>query len=221
MARDDDLFARSTSPTARHQRLYHHHRAAEFKKFLARIDENVPAGLEVHLVCDNLATHKTPLIQEWLARHPRFRLHFTTDRLVLDQPGRAVVRLPDRQMIRRGVHMSVQPLEAYIRAWIENWNQNPRPFAWTKTADEICDSLAKELSRFHPSPPSRISGCADCSSALPRHRMGPCISISGGSAPRRHGTGFGGRPLRLGGACIPAEALNCSDAEIRSVGEAI
>ena len=76
--------------------LRRHHRAAEFKKFLARIDKAVPAGLEVHLVCDNLATHKTPVIQAWLARHPRFRLHFTPDRLVVDQPGRAVVRLLDR-----------------------------------------------------------------------------------------------------------------------------
>ena len=76
--------------------LRRHHRAAEFKKFLARIDKAVPAGLDVHLVCDNLATHKTPVIQAWLARHPRFRLHFTPDRLVLDQPGRAVVRLLDR-----------------------------------------------------------------------------------------------------------------------------
>jgi hypothetical protein len=76
--------------------LRRHHRAAEFKKFLARIDKAVPAGLEVHLVCDNLATRKAPVIQAWLARHPRFRLHFTPDRLVLDQPGRAVVRLLDR-----------------------------------------------------------------------------------------------------------------------------
>ena len=72
------------------------HRAAEFKKFLARIDRAVPAGLEVHLVCDNLATHKTPLIQQWLARHPRFRAALHTDRLIVDQPGRAVVRPPDR-----------------------------------------------------------------------------------------------------------------------------
>jgi len=76
--------------------LRRHHRAAEFKEFLARIDKNVPAGLEVHMVCDNLATHKAPVIRAWLARHPRFRLHFTPTRLVLDQPGRAVVRLLDR-----------------------------------------------------------------------------------------------------------------------------
>jgi transposase len=124
------------------------HRAVEFKRFLARIDKNVPAGLEVHLVCDNLATHKTPLIREWLARHPRFRLHFTpTGSSWINQVERWFGYLTD-QKIRRGVHKSVQALEADIRAWIENWNQNPRPFAWTKTADEILDSLAKYIAKI-------------------------------------------------------------------------
>ena len=128
--------------------LRRHHRAAEFKKFLARIDKNVPAGLQVHLVCDNLATHKTPLIRQWLARHPRFRLHFTpTGSSWMNQVERWFGFLTD-QRIRRGVHKSVQALEADIRAWIENWNANPRPFAWTKTADEILDSLAKYISRI-------------------------------------------------------------------------
>jgi transposase len=128
--------------------LYRHHRAAEFKKFLARIDKNVPAGLEVHMVCDNLATHKTPLIQEWLARHPRFRLHFTpTGSSWINQVERWFGYLT-AQKIRRGVHKSVQALEADIRAWIENWNQNPRPFAWTKTAEEILDSLAKYIAKI-------------------------------------------------------------------------
>ena len=128
--------------------LRRHHRAAEFKKFLARIDKNVPAGLQVHLVCDNLATHKTPAIRQWLARHPRFRLHFTpTGSSWMNQVERWFGFLTD-QRIRRGVHKSVQALEADIRAWIENWNANPRPFAWTKTADEILDSLAKYISRI-------------------------------------------------------------------------
>ena len=111
------------------------HRAAEFRKFLARIDTNVPAGLDVHLVCDNLATHKAPVIQEWLARHPRFRVHFTpTGSSWINQVERWFGFLTD-QMIRRGVHKSVRALEADIRAWIEHWNANPRPFAWTKTAE--------------------------------------------------------------------------------------
>src|SRR6266513_2972508 len=122
--------------------LRRHHRAAEFKEFLARIDKNVPAGLEVHMVCGNLATHKTPEIRAWLARHPRFRLHFTpTGSSWINQVERWFGFLTD-QMIRRGVHKSVQALEADIRDWIENWNANPRPFAWTKTAEEILDSLA-------------------------------------------------------------------------------
>ena len=128
--------------------LHRRHRAIEFKKFLVRIDKAVPAGLEVHLVCDNLATHKTPAIQDWLARHPRFHLHFTpTGSSWINQVERWFGYLTD-QMIRRGVHKSVQALEADIRAWIENWNQNPRPFTWTKTAEEILDSLAKYIARI-------------------------------------------------------------------------
>ena len=87
--------------------LHRRHRAAEFRKFLARIDKNVPAGLDVHLVCDNLATHKTPVIQAWLARHPRFRLHFTpTGSSWINQVERWFGYLTD-QKIRRGVHKSV------------------------------------------------------------------------------------------------------------------
>jgi transposase len=128
--------------------LRRHHRAAEFKEFLARIDKVVPAGLGVHLVCDNLATHKAPLIQAWLARHPRFRLHFTpTGSSWINQVERWFGYLT-AQRIRRGVHKSVQALEADIRDWIKTWNQNPRPFTWAKTADEILDSLAKYLARI-------------------------------------------------------------------------
>jgi transposase len=128
--------------------LHRRHRAAEFKKFLARIDKAIPAELDVHLVCDNLATHKTPAIQEWLARHPRFHLHFTpTGSSWLNQVERWFGYLTD-QMIRRGVHKSVQALEADIRAWIGNWNENPRPFTWSKTAEEILDSLARYIARI-------------------------------------------------------------------------
>ena len=128
--------------------LRRHHRAAEFKKFLASIDKNVPAGLQVHLACDNLANCKTPVIRQWLARHPRFCLHFTpTGSSWINQVERWFGFLTD-QMIRRGVHKSVQALEADIRAWIENWNANPRPFTWTKTAEEILDSLAKYIAKI-------------------------------------------------------------------------
>jgi len=128
--------------------LRRHHRAAEFRKFLATIDKAVPAGLEVHLVCDNLATHKAPVVQAWLARHPRFRLHFTpTGSSWINQVERWFGFLTD-QMIRRGVHKSVQALEAGIRAWIEHWNQNPRPFTWNKTAEQILDSLARYIAKI-------------------------------------------------------------------------
>ena len=128
--------------------LHRRHRAAEFRKFLTRIDKAVPAELDVHLVCDNLATHKTPAIREWLARHPRFQLHFTpTGSSWINQVERWFGFLTD-QMIRRGVHKSVHALEADIQAWIENWNENPRPFTWTKSADEILDSLAKYIARI-------------------------------------------------------------------------
>src|SRR6266699_1350341 len=127
--------------------LYRHHRAAEFKKFLARIDKNVPAGLEVHMVCDNLATHKTPELRAWLARHPRFRLHFTpTGSSWINQVERWFGFLTD-QLIRRGVHKSVQSLEHDIREWVSTWNEDPKPFVWEKTAEEILDSLARYLQR--------------------------------------------------------------------------
>ena len=128
--------------------LHRRHRAAEFKKFLATIDKNVPAGLDVHLVCDNYATHKTPAIRAWLERHPRFHVHFTpTGSSWLNQVERWFAYLTT-QKIRRGAHKSVQALEADIRTWIAGWNQNPRPFTWTKTAEEILDSLAKYLARI-------------------------------------------------------------------------
>jgi len=104
----------------------------------------VPAELGVHLVCDNYGTHKTPEIQQWLARHPRFRMHFTpTGSSWINQVSVRWFGYLTDQLIRRGVHKSVQALEADIRAWIKNWNENPRPFAWTKTAEEILDSLAQ------------------------------------------------------------------------------
>jgi len=128
--------------------LHRQHRAVEFKKFLTSIDKAVPDELDVHLVCDNLATHKTPAIQEWLAKHPRFTLHFTpTGSSWINQVERWFGFLTD-ELLRRGVHKSVQALEHDVRNWIKNWNDDPRPFVWTKTADEILNSLAKYLARI-------------------------------------------------------------------------
>ena len=128
--------------------LHRRHRAIEFRKFLAGIDKAVPAGLDVHLVCDNYATHNTPEIKTWLARHPRFRVHFTpTGSSWMNQVERWFGLLTDK-LIRRGVHTSVQALENDIRDWIATWNDNPRPFTWTKTADEILNSLADYLAKL-------------------------------------------------------------------------
>jgi transposase len=128
--------------------LHRRHRAVEFLRFLRKIDKAVPAGLDVHLVCDNLATHKTPEVQQWLARRPRFHVHFTpTGSSWINQVERWFGYLTDKK-IRRGVHKSVQALESDIRAWIDTWNENPRPFAWTKTAEEILNSLAEYITRI-------------------------------------------------------------------------
>ena len=124
------------------------HRASEFKKFLLAIDKAVPADLQVHLICDNYGTHKTPAIRAWLTRHPRFHMHFTpTGSSWLNQVERWFGFLTE-QKIRRGVHKSVQALEADIRAWIADWNTNPKPFVWTKSAEEILESLARFCSRI-------------------------------------------------------------------------
>lgn len=123
--------------------LHRQHRATEFKKFLTTIDKAVPAELDVHLVCDNYGTHKTPAIKAWLAKHPRFHAHFTpTGSSWINQVERWFGYLTE-QLIRRGVHESVQALEGDIRAWIRDWNHNPKPFVWVKTAEEILDSLAR------------------------------------------------------------------------------
>jgi transposase len=128
--------------------LHRRHRHQEFLQFLKRIDKNVPGELDVHVVCDNYATHKVPAVGDWLTRHPRFHIHFTpTGSSWLNQVERWFAFLTD-QMLRRGVHKSVQALEADIRAWIDTWNNDPRPFIWTKTAEEILDSLAKYLARI-------------------------------------------------------------------------
>jgi transposase len=104
--------------------------------------------MDVHLVCDNYATHKTDMINNWLARHPRFHVHFTpTGSSWVNQVERWFGLITDK-LIRRGVHTSIAALEADIRAWIDTWNANPRPFVWTKTADEILNSLAKYLARI-------------------------------------------------------------------------
>jgi transposase len=132
-------------------RLHSRHRAIEFKQFLATIDREVPADLDVHVVLDNSSTHKTPAIQRWLAAHPRFVLHFTpTSSSWLNLVERWFAELTSKKL-RRGAHRSVRDLNTDIRAWIQTWNDNPKPFVWTKTADEILDSIARYCNRINVS----------------------------------------------------------------------
>src|SRR3954470_24852770 len=129
--------------------LHSRHRAIEFKKFLQTIDREVPDHLDVHLVLDNSSTHKTPQIKRWLAAHPRFHLHFTpTSSSWLNLVERWFAELTTK-LLRRGAHPSVRALNTDIRAWIENWNENPRPYVWTKPAEQILESIARYCQRIN------------------------------------------------------------------------
>jgi transposase len=121
------------------------HRATEFRRFLDRVDQQVPAELAVHVICEDSSTHKTPAIRRWLAAHPRFQVHFTpTYGSWLNLVERWFAELTSK-WLRRGSHRSVPELTASIQAWIDTWNDDPRPFVWTKTADQILDSIARYL----------------------------------------------------------------------------
>jgi transposase len=127
------------------------HRAEEFRRFLNLIDKTVPAHLDVHVVVDNSSTHKTAAIQRWLLRHPRFTFHYTpTYTSWLNLVERWFAELTNK-WLRRGTHRSVKEIVASIRTWITNWNDNPKPFVWHKTADEILDSLAVYCQRISDS----------------------------------------------------------------------
>ena len=127
--------------------VHRRHRAVEFKKFLTKIDAEVPAGLEVHLICDNYGTHKSPPIVKWLAAHPRFHMHFTpTYSSWINQVERLFAYVT-ADLLQRSDHRSVQALEADLRRWVTAWNEDPKPFIWTKTADQILGSLARLLQR--------------------------------------------------------------------------
>jgi transposase len=127
------------------------HRAEEFRKFLNLIERSVPEGLEVHVVLDNSSTHKTPQIQRWLQRHPRFTLHFTpTYSSWLNLVERWFAELTTK-WIKRGSHRSVRDLIASIRTWIANWNDEPKPYVWHKSADEILEGLVAYCRRINDS----------------------------------------------------------------------
>lgn len=119
------------------------HRASEFLKFLREIENNVLPDFDVHLVMDNSSTHKTPMIRRWLARHPRWHVHFTpTSSSWINQVERFFANLTEQQ-IRRGVHRSTRQLETAIRDYVQAVNENPRPFRWTKSADDILASIKR------------------------------------------------------------------------------
>ena len=127
------------------------HRATEFIAFLTKVDAAVPPDLNVHVVLDNVSTHKTPAVQRWLVRHPRFHFHFTpTYSSWLNLVERWFGELTTR-WLRRGTHRSVRDLTTSIRSWIAGWNQDPKPYVWHKTADEILNSLAKYCERISDS----------------------------------------------------------------------
>ena len=124
------------------------HRAEEFRKFLNLIDKQVPAGLDVHIVLDNSSTHKTPAIKRWQVRHPRFSFHFTpTYSSWMNLVERWFAELATK-WIRRGTHRSTRELTESIQHWTDNWNRDPKPFTWHKTADEILNNLASYLQRI-------------------------------------------------------------------------
>jgi transposase len=130
---------------------YRRHRHQEFLRFLKLIDKAVPQHLDLHLVLDNYATHKTEKVKQWLIRHPRFHLHFTpTSGSWLNLVERWFAELTNRKL-RRSAHRSVVELEADVRKWINEWNKDPKPFVWTKTADEILETLAAYCQRINGS----------------------------------------------------------------------
>ena len=128
-------------------RCFSRHRSREFLRFLKDIDALVDNGLEIHIILDNLATHKTPTVMRWLVRHPRFHLHFTpTHGSWLNMVERFFGLLTEKAL-QRGSHTSVPQLQAAITAFIDDHNEHPKPFRWTKTADQILDSMRRFATR--------------------------------------------------------------------------
>src|SRR5579863_716901 len=151
------LFAALDLKTSRVIGQFHRrHRSAEFRRFLDTIEAQVPADLDVHLILDNYGTHKTTVIRQWLLKRPRFHVHFTpTYGSWLNLVERWFAELTNKR-IRRGVFRSVRELESAIREYIEVHNEAPKPFVWTRTADQILDSIARYAKRTHPARPSQL-----------------------------------------------------------------
>lgn len=130
---------------------HQHHRSVEFRKFLDQVDAAAPPEHEIHIVMDNYATHKTPSIQRWLVRHPHYHIHFTpTGASWLNLVERWFAALTEKQL-RRGVHRSTRELEDAIYHYLEATNDQPKPFIWTKTADQILATIARFCQRISDS----------------------------------------------------------------------
>ncbi len=130
-------------------KLKRRHRSKEFLSFLRHIDSQVPADLDIHLILDNYGTHKTERVRKWLLRHPRFTLHFIpTYSSWLNLVERFFAALTEEQL-RRGTHCSTRALENAIRDYLDHTNDDPKPFKWTKSADEIIQSIARLLERIN------------------------------------------------------------------------
>jgi transposase len=129
--------------------LHRRHRSLEFKNFLIKIDNEVPDDLAVHVVCDNYGTHKSPAILAWLAKHPRFHMHYTPTYSSWTNQVERFFGYITTDLLQRSDHRSVQALEGDIRAWIAAWNENPRPFIWTKSAEQILEKLGRLLKRIN------------------------------------------------------------------------
>src|SRR5689334_21610386 len=127
--------------------LHRRHRSREFRQFLDLIESEVPADMDIHIVADNSSTHKTAMIRNWFAKRPHFHIHFTpTYGSWINLVERWFAELTNKR-IRRGVFRSVRELEAAIREYIEAHNEDPKPFVWTRTADQILDSIARYARR--------------------------------------------------------------------------
>ena len=126
---------------------YSRHRAKEFKKFLGEIDLAVPSGLDIHVVLDNLSTHKTPAIKRWLSKRPRFHLHFTPTHASWINLVERFFGLLTEHALRRGSHSSVSQLRRAIQDYLDTNNDDPKPFKWTKSADRILESIARFAQR--------------------------------------------------------------------------
>jgi len=119
------------------------HRASEFRRFLDEVEKNMPDGFDIHVVMDNASSHKTKLIRDWFAKRPRWHVHFTpTSSSWINQVERFFALLTQQQ-IKRGAHRSTKELEAAISAYIQARNENPKPFRWTKSADDILASIER------------------------------------------------------------------------------